>query len=196
VDRGRVPRTPERDRFRFRAGRLCLDFTSTVLWRRVETTELLRGPGDLTRWLAAVGLVGEGVAAGEVDLALAVELREAVYRLVLARVRGAAWSSADLRVLNAAGSFPLSAPSLHEDGTVSWDGPAPVRAALAVLARDAIDLLASAPASRLRECAAEDCAFLFLDTSRPGRRRWCAMNRCGNRQHVRAFRQRRQAGAR
>jgi predicted RNA-binding Zn ribbon-like protein len=114
----------------------------------------------------------------------------------MGRVRGAAWSSADVRVLNAAAAAPLAVPSLDPDGALSWDSPAPVRAALAVLARDAIDLLASAPASRLRECAADDCAFLFLDTSRPGRRRWCAMNRCGNRQHVRAFRQRRQAGAR
>lgn len=194
--RGRVPRTADRHRFRFRAGRLSLDFTGTVLWRRVEPTELLRRPDDLTRWLAAVGLVGADVTAAPDDLSPATELREAVYRLVLARVRRTAWAPSDLRVLNAAASFSPAVPSLLPDGAVSWDSPAAVRAALAVLARDAIDLLAFAPASRLRECAADDCAFLFLDTSRTGGRRWCAMDRCGNRQHVRAFRRRRQAVAR
>lgn len=166
-----------------------------MLWRRVEPTELLRVPGDLSRWLTAVGLLGGGVGADAEDLRLGRELREAVYRLVLARVRRAPWSPSDLQVVNAAAAFPLPVPSLLADGAVAWDSPAAVRAALAFLARDAIDLLATAPASRLRECAADDCAFLFLDTSRPGNRRWCAMNRCGNRQHVRAFRERREARA-
>ncbi|MEV7022740.1 CGNR zinc finger domain-containing protein [Kitasatospora sp. NPDC093558] len=34
---------------------------------------------------------------------------------------------------------------------------------------------------RVRACANPDCAAWFLDTSRPGSRRWCAMGTCGNR---------------
>lgn len=37
-------------------------------------------------------------------------------------------------------------------------------------------------AQLLRECAAEDCGWLFLDTSRNHSRRWCDMSACGNRQ--------------
>ncbi|MEE3918700.1 CGNR zinc finger domain-containing protein [Micromonospora sp. BRA006-A] len=33
-----------------------------------------------------------------------------------------------------------------------------------------------------------------MDTSRPGQRRWCAMERCGNRQKARALRSRRAPG--
>ena len=35
--------------------------------------------------------------------------------------------------------------------------------------------------------AAEDCGWLFLDTSRSGRRRWCSMQSCGNRAKARRF---------
>jgi hypothetical protein len=35
------------------------------------------------------------------------------------------------------------------------------------------------------------CSLLFVDTSRSGRRRWCSMERCGNRAKVAAHRRRR-----
>jgi CGNR zinc finger/Putative stress-induced transcription regulator len=34
---------------------------------------------------------------------------------------------------------------------------------------------------RIRPCANPDCVLWFLDTSRPGTRRWCSMAACGNR---------------
>ncbi|NEE48667.1 CGNR zinc finger domain-containing protein, partial [Streptomyces sp. SID8455] len=42
----------------------------------------------------------------------------------------------------------------------------------------------------IRTCGADDCRLLFVDTSRPGKRRWCSMERCGNRHKVRAHRAR------
>jgi predicted RNA-binding Zn ribbon-like protein len=42
--------------------------------------------------------------------------------------------------------------------------------------------------ARVRECAGEDCGALFLDTSRPGTRRWCSMDTCGNRAKKSTFR--------
>ena len=41
---------------------------------------------------------------------------------------------------------------------------------------------------RIRECSADDCRLVYLDTSRSGTRRWCSMQRCGNRAKVRTFR--------
>jgi predicted RNA-binding Zn ribbon-like protein len=72
-----------------------------------------------------------------------------------------------------------------------WVSERPLEAALATIARDAIDLLTGALAGRIRECAAPDCALLFVDSSRPGRRRWCAGEACGNRTRTKAYRQRR-----
>ncbi|NEB51259.1 CGNR zinc finger domain-containing protein, partial [Streptomyces griseus] len=67
---------------------------------------------------------------------------------------------------------------------------------LAVVARDAVDLLTD-PAARaaLRRCQGEDCHRLYLDTSRGGRRRWCSGEVCGNRERVARHRRRTLAAA-
>jgi predicted RNA-binding Zn ribbon-like protein len=59
---------------------------------------------------------------------------------------------------------------------------------LAWLAVDAIDLMRFADLSRLRRCEGEDCGWLFLDSSKAGRRRWCDMTVCGNRAKARRHR--------
>ena len=71
-------------------------------------------------------------------------------------------------------------------------GPDPAASALSAVARDAIGLFATADALRLRECASPECGLLFLDLSRPGRRRWCSSNACGGKARAAAYRQRRQ----
>jgi predicted RNA-binding Zn ribbon-like protein len=43
---------------------------------------------------------------------------------------------------------------------------------------------------RLKACRGDDCRWVFLDGSRNGSRRWCAMAECGNRAKVAAFRSR------
>ena len=40
-----------------------------------------------------------------------------------------------------------------------------------------------------------DCGVPFVDVSRPGRRRWCEDQRCGDRARQKAFRDRRRAAA-
>ena len=56
------------------------------------------------------------------------------------------------------------------------------------IARDAVDLFGHNTEHRIRECSAADCTFVFFDESRTNNRRWCSMQRCGNRAKVRAFR--------
>jgi predicted RNA-binding Zn ribbon-like protein len=58
-------------------------------------------------------------------------------------------------------------------------------AVLSTVARDAIDLFGGPRASRLKRCQGVNCAIPFVDTSRPGTRRWCSMERCGNRAKAR-----------
>jgi predicted RNA-binding Zn ribbon-like protein len=59
---------------------------------------------------------------------------------------------------------------------------------LVPVVRSAVELLTSDAASRIGRCADEGCAWLFLDTTRSGTRRWCDMKSCGNRNTVRRFR--------
>jgi predicted RNA-binding Zn ribbon-like protein len=92
--------------------------------------------------------------------------------------------------VNAAARHPTRTPRLGPQGELRWDDDEPFTAALSAVARDAVELIGGPQADRLRECAAPDCAFLFVDTSRSGLRRWCAADRCGNREHVRKHRSR------
>jgi predicted RNA-binding Zn ribbon-like protein len=55
------------------------------------------------------------------------------------------------------------------------------------IARAAADLLASADLPLVRACSSPTCQWLFLDTSKNHRRRWCDMKACGNRAKVRRF---------
>jgi predicted RNA-binding Zn ribbon-like protein len=190
VASGGLPRTADGDAFRFRAGRISLDLCSTVLWRHVQPTEQLRSPADLARWRSEAGLGQSRDPLTEVDLAEARRLREGIYRLVTARIRGARPPARDVAAVNAAARRPCRTPRLSAQGDLRWDDGEPLTAALSAVARDAIELIGGPQADRVRECAAPDCAFLFVDTSRSGARRWCAASRCGNREHVRKHRSR------
>jgi hypothetical protein len=75
--------------------------------------------------------------------------------------------------------------------TATWAVPVRATQALSTMAREMIELLSGPLAERIRECASDDCPLVFVDTSRPGARRWCAMERCGNRHKLRALRARR-----
>ena len=89
------------------------------------------------------------------------------------------------------GDRPVAAQIGPDGGPLLWTGRDAVPAGLATVARDAVDLLTSGAVERVRECDAPDCALLFWDTSRPGRRRWCADGACGSRARSAAYRARR-----
>jgi predicted RNA-binding Zn ribbon-like protein len=59
--------------------------------------------------------------------------------------------------------------------------------------QSAAEFLTSDDVRHLRACASPKCGWVFLDTSRNRRRRWCAMQVCGNRAKVRRFYARRES---
>ena len=89
----------------------------------------------------------------------------------------------------AAGTGPV--PQLA-GGLAHWRAPVTAAQLLVELARDAVTTFSAPTADRVRKCADPGCALHYLDTSRPGRRRWCSMQRCGNRNKVHQYRDRRQ----
>lgn len=185
---------PEELAFHFLAGRPCLDLAATVgeRWRRCF--ERLRAPEDLGRWLVESGLLETAPSHVEQrQLEQARALRDAIYRA--AKPAGTAPPAPiDVEQINLVAAGPPLAPRLDLTGRrVVWGSDRPVDAALATVARDAIDLLSGPLAGRVRECAAPDCALLFVDASRPGQRRWCSMTGCGNRAKTAAYRRRRAA---
>ncbi len=57
----------------------------------------------------------------------------------------------------------------------------PIDDALARLADPLVRELTSGHPERIRICDNDTCRWVFYDTSRTGRRRWCDMSTCGNR---------------
>jgi predicted RNA-binding Zn ribbon-like protein len=139
-------------------------------------------------------------------LARAIDLREVIYRLFLALAEARPVSTADLAALNQSLAEALSQARVvavdggeadrDEGGRLegqapasfvwSWaDDPVNLDMPLWPIARSAAELLTSSNLRSLRRCASDACAWLFLDTSRNGSRRWCSMRTCGNRAKAR-----------
>jgi predicted RNA-binding Zn ribbon-like protein len=177
--------------FRFTSGRLCLAFCGTVgeRWRR--NFERLRSPSDLARWVVAAGLLWPEPAVTEPGLAHARVLREAIYRATRAGMADKPVTAGDREMINEWARQPDLAPQMAAHGMRASLGSAgPLAACLSSIARDAVDLLTGPDLDRVRECAAPDCALLFLDRSRPGKRRWCADRACGSRARSASYRRR------
>ena len=190
------PIRPGELEFNFRSGRLCLAFAATVgeRWRR--GFERLCGPSDLARWCQQADLLDEEIPVTPSDLTSARELREAIYRQAKRIIDGGAPSRHDEDLVNDAASHPDLVPVLRH-GTMTRVAPrgAPAHAVLSTVARDAIALFASVDPGRLRECASPECGLLFVDSSRPGHRRWCSSGACGGQARAAAFRRRSQTRA-
>jgi predicted RNA-binding Zn ribbon-like protein len=177
--------------FPFRSGRLSLDFSATFGGRYRGGIERLGTAEDLRKWLRVSGLSPRPAPVSDAQLEAARGLREAIYRLAHPKKKP---RTADLATLNRRAGVPPLAPKLAADGTVRWEGS--VESALSSVARDAIDLLTGPLAKRIRECARPECSLLFVDASRPGRRRWCSMERCGNQRKTAAYRKRKSSKSR
>jgi predicted RNA-binding Zn ribbon-like protein len=174
--------------FRFRGGRLCLDFAATLGGRYRGGVERLRSADDLGRWFHLALSLERDVPATAQNVTAAYELREAIYRLVHPKTRERP-ALLDIDVVNAWAARPGLVSELGSDArSVTLRSDSTAEAGLATVARDAVDLLSGPWLVRVSECAFPDCSLLFVDTSRPGQRQWCDMKSCGNRFKVRQHR--------
>ncbi|MBV9566547.1 MAG: ABATE domain-containing protein [Hyphomicrobiales bacterium] len=186
---------------------LALRFVNTLAWRNAKAPqERLPDTETLLDWLADAQVVqpqplGRARKRGEQRKGefealhqQALELREALCRLFLARRRSSKPSSLDLHVLNRilAASSPRIVPvSAGRRGgsapawrlVLSTEGPNEL---LAPIAWSAAELLTGPRAKRVRQCEDDrGCGAMFLDHSRLNNRRWCSMGDCGNRAKAR-----------
>jgi predicted RNA-binding Zn ribbon-like protein len=176
--------------FRLGLGSVALDLVATVADRPGSHRERLHAPGDLDRWLAEEGLAS-GKAASSEDLAAARALREAVWSLVERSLAAGSPRPADRRLVNEWAARHPHVPQLAAGWSLA-SGRTDVGTALSTVAQDAVDLLAGPDRGRIRRCGR--CTLHFVDRSRPGNRRWCSMELCGNRSKAEAFRDRHKHG--
>lgn len=164
--------------FRQGAGRLCLDFVHTLRDRGTGSpVEDLPDGAALGAWVRQFGPVAPapGSSVPVVILAGAQRLREAIHALAMRA------DDPGRDTVNDAAARSVPVPFLDAGGALRWQAADPVTATLALVARDALDLVTSPAAARVRACADPLCRALFLDASHTGTRRWCSADPCGNR---------------
>jgi predicted RNA-binding Zn ribbon-like protein len=174
------------ERRRYQTGRPCLDLTHTGGYGEHARWEILHSADDLARALGIV-LDAEPPVTTAADLGPAKELRHAVMLLARTRAAGEPQPAEAVATVNRCAADPPLVPRLGDDLSTAWE-PGTAAQALSTLARDAIVLFGSPLADRIRICASETCGLLFVDASRPGRRRWCSMEWCGDIQKKRRAR--------
>ncbi len=196
------------------AGRLCLDFANTAEWHASNhPIESINNYSDLVAWAQRVGLIAEQetqrlsreaeqrpLEAASV-FETAISLRDAIYRIFSATAGGRSPDTTDLAILNTALKEALSRLQLTTaEDSITWEWRTDEVALAQMLwpvARSTAKLLTSEDLARVKECEDDrGCGFLFFDSSRNRRRRWCDMKGCGNRAKVRRHRQRKQTADR
>ena len=177
---------------RLDGGRLCIDFANSIHDRFAPIAEdYLATPECYAEWARRTGALADGEDldlprsdAAQTRLMTEIRtLREALFRLLGAKADGNALPDDALDIAN---RWLLRA---RKDQAIGTDGQLMLRSesgdALLPLKRIALDLvdtlaLAGAGKLKLKRCANQSsCGWLFADTSKNGRRRWCAMETCG-----------------
>ncbi len=183
--------------FSFSAGALCLDFANTCGDRPTRAEDLLTCVDDLLSWGIEARLLAEDESTrldyrtrtSSAALSTALDLREAIYTTCSALANSEVPSREGLSTINNVlrTALPNLVLGIRGNGCCwEWSGAASVSdRILWPIARSTADLLTSDDVGRLRECAGEGCSWLFLDSSRNGRRKWCSMSSCGNRAKAR-----------
>lgn len=188
----------------FVGGDPALDFVNTVNGRDAQgPRDWLDGYPRLLEWAEKSSLLQQEVLRPLAELARikpaeasralrrAKQLREALFSITTVMISAKAPPADALALLNKHWHAGAAAHALlNEKSGLRLD-----------LRTDAInlDLIASLvawrfvayvlpePRERLRLCKGNDCAWLFLDRSKAGRRRWCDMAVCGNAAKSRRF---------
>jgi predicted RNA-binding Zn ribbon-like protein len=198
--------------FEWVGGAPALDFTNTVSWSApARTNERLRSYADLVRWTREAGLAGPAEVrslhrraaarpreAGRV-FAAALVFRETLHRVFSAHACHAEPGLKSLDRLNRIVGQALGRLRLgreEESWAWEWATGAELERPLWRTAWSAAQLLTSADLASLKQCAADQCGWLFLDRSRNHARRWCDMRVCGNNEKARRFYRRRRGGSR
>jgi predicted RNA-binding Zn ribbon-like protein len=200
--------------FDLTGGRVCLDFTNTLVGSREHPKENLESYDDLVAWSRQSGVLTDGEARrlvrearqrpGDAAATLfqALTLRETIFRTFARVAEGRSPDADDIAALNAALAHALPHLRIETSGDAfSWTWHAEagdLDRMLWTVARSAADLLVSQDErGRVRRCAGTDCDWLFMDTSRNSSRRWCDMRSCGNRAKAhRYYERQKRTGAR
>lgn len=190
-------------RYQFVAGNLALDFVNTVAFRATpgKRKDHLQRAEDVRRW-ASQAQLPDRAAINSGPLGAAALRRIRAVREQLFAVFHAIASDDPIpaetlfRLGNALHDCRARRCLSMEGAEVRWTWRHGARCTdylLDPVLTAATDLLTSVSGGLVRQCEDAGCGWLFLDRSNAGKRRWCRMADCGNRNKAREY-YRREAG--
>ena len=183
------------DAIRLDGGVLCLDFVNTVPDRKDGTDrDNISSYDDLIYWARKAGVVTTAglnalATTGAINekktrefLSAAHQIRSLIYSIFKPIANQHRARQADIDVFNeiAGRYFAFLSVGAAKDGYVSkWRFTDDhFFSVTAPIIKSAYDLLLSDKLKRVKECP--NCGWLFLDSTRNGKRRWCSMEDCGS----------------
>ncbi|HEY2078573.1 MAG TPA: CGNR zinc finger domain-containing protein [Streptosporangiaceae bacterium] len=160
-----------------------------------HATDELSSPAALDGWLRSASLAAdkpELASTGLADLALAVDLREALRGVLRSHVvrKPAAIADPAARLGEIASSMQARIVAGADGSLGVVAGGRGSQAALAELLLIAAEAQTLGTWSRLKVCSADDCQWAFFDRSPTRSGCWCSMQVCGSRAKARAYRSR------
>lgn len=192
------------------AGHPVLDLLNTVTARDTSPRDWLHDHESLLRWASLCGafdageiaalraLAAQSPSKASASLTRLKALREALHRVFVAGTMGARAGAHDLALVDRARVLATRRARLVARGesyrvqvSVESSGLHTIADRLVL---QAIELLSTLPSPRLRVCEGKHCGWLFSDSSRAGRRRWCDMATCGTAQKYERVRRQRTLG--
>ena len=194
--------------WRWRLGRRSTSAGATWRWDLANTLsrrptadprEDLREYADLVEWGLQAGSIAPaggtrcargppGAPSGARRPGAGARAARAIFAVFSAVAGNRALPAPALDRVNAALPAALARLRLDRTGALwTWADGGDFDRVLWPVVRAAALLLTGPDRQYVRECAARDCAWLFLDRSRNGTRRWCDMAVCGNREKARRF---------
>lgn len=150
--------------------------------------EEFASPADLRRWLVRHALLARNARVRAFEVRRALEVREALRRLLLAH-NGSPMDSTAVGVLNRLAQDARLGVHLRRDGQMRLElGARGLTGALGRLLAAAFIAQIEGTWPRLKAC--RRCHWAFYDHSKNRSGRWCVMSICGNRMKARAYRSR------
>ena len=178
-------------KFIFIANNFSLDLVNTLVNVNGQETDLLLENSDVSAWLDVQGL-SLSRAMNTKEFEQLKELREVIKSWVLLRSEiKQSHLSQSLRTLNKYLNQQNATKKLiqNQDGFSyeTQDQQLSPQSLLAKVASEFAGILVAGDLEKVKQCSAQQCILVFLDTSKSKRRRWCSMKVCGNRAKASSF---------
>jgi predicted RNA-binding Zn ribbon-like protein len=163
------------------------DLVLQLLWTR-GPEDLIDTPAKLRGWLLGLDLIGEADEVTDEDVRMARHLRAATRSLCAAQVGEPPDARTVAAFEDVSRAAPLAITPAAGGGLDVEPAGTGVARALAIIVAAGYEATLSGAFRRYKLC--KGCGWAFFDETKNLSRSWCAMNLCGAKSKMRAYRER------